>query len=196
MKDMTRTEKPLKEILSEKFQYLESLLRPGTPVESLHEAILEAGKEYYKRMALNESKQVNAQALACYYRAMTDKEGVEQVALVYLDSRLRVIALEVIGKGSIDSAPINRRLVLDGIVKHKARSVILMHNDISGSPEFSEADKKTTRLLYYALASFSINLVDHIVIGNQTGAWVSAYENGDILKFEKEFESKIKSLIF
>ena len=58
------------------------------------------------------------------------------------------------------------REVIEGALKHNAVSLIFVHNHPSGNPEPSASDRELTRELVYAGKIMRLNVLDHIIIGD------------------------------
>ena len=91
----------------------------------------------------------------------------ETFACLFLDTRHRVLAFEVIAEGTIDRAAVYPREVVRKVIDHNAAAVILCHNHPSGNPAPSEADKALTRQLAAALALIDVNVLDHFIVAGQ-----------------------------
>lgn len=89
----------------------------------------------------------------------------EVFALLYLDSRHRVLDFEVLFFGSIDGASVYPREVVVKALAHNAAAVILSHNHPSGDPEPSGADRMLTTRLIEVLALVEVRVLDHIIVG-------------------------------
>ena len=89
----------------------------------------------------------------------------EEVQLLLLDTRHRVIKSEVISKGGLASAGIYPRDMARTALKYNASAVILAHNHQSGDAKPSPDDLQTTKSLQKAFEMLGIELVDHLVIG-------------------------------
>ncbi|MFW3895225.1 JAB domain-containing protein [Pseudomonas bharatica] len=89
----------------------------------------------------------------------------EVFALLYLDSRHRVLDFEVLFFGSIDGATVYPREVVVKALAHNAAAVILSHNHPSGCPEPSGADRVLTTQLIEVLALVEVRVLDHIIVG-------------------------------
>ncbi|MES2490566.1 MAG: DNA repair protein RadC [Pseudomonadota bacterium] len=100
----------------------------------------------------------------------------EVFAILFLDTRHRVIAFEELARGSLDGAAVYPREVLKAALKHNAAAVILAHNHPSGVAEPSAADRVLTTKLQAALSAVDIRVLDHLVIGE--GAPASFAERG------------------
>ena len=53
------------------------------------------------------------------------------------------------------------------VMMFKAAKIILAHNHPSGNPTPSQSDCEITRLLKETLAHIDIQVIDHIIVGNQ-----------------------------
>ena len=100
----------------------------------------------------------------------------EVFACVFLDNRHRVICYEELFFGTIDSASVHARELVQQSLQHNASAVILAHNHPSGVAEPSNADRDLTKQLQKALSLIDVRVLDHIVIGD--GATVSFAERG------------------
>ena len=87
-------------------------------------------------------------------------------AVLFLDSRHRVIAFEELFKGSINSAEVHPRELIKRVLHFNAAAVILAHNHPSGIAEPSQADREITQRLRAALALVDVRLLDHMVVGD------------------------------
>ena len=100
----------------------------------------------------------------------------EEFACLFLDTRHRVLALETLFQGTIDSAVIYPREVVKRALELNAAAVIISHNHPSGDASPSEADIRITHEIRDALKLLDIRLLDHMVIGK--GEVVSLAERG------------------
>ena len=94
-------------------------------------------------------------------------QGLERevFACLFLDSRHRILALENLFYGTIDSAAVYPREVVKRGLSLNAAAVILAHNHPSGDPEPSQADIRITRTIKDALGLVDIRVLDHMVVG-------------------------------
>ena len=100
----------------------------------------------------------------------------EVFAVLFLDSQLRLVAMEEMFQGSLNSTAVYPREVVKRGLHYGAASVILAHNHPSGVAEPSRADETLTRRLIEALALVEIRVMDHLIVGN--GSVVSLAERG------------------
>ena len=95
-------------------------------------------------------------------------EQREVFAVLFLDNQHQVLSFERLFLGTLDSAAVYPRIVVEQTIKHQAAAVILTHNHPSGLAKPSTADKKITDKLIRALALIDVRVLDHMIIaGNQ-----------------------------
>lgn len=102
--------------------------------------------------------------------------NVETVFLLCLDAKGKIIGCPMIGEGSVNSASISVRKIVEIAINSNATSVVLAHNHPSGVAIPSIDDIQTTKRLGKALSAVEIILVDHLVFGD--GDFVSIAQSG------------------
>jgi DNA repair protein RadC len=100
----------------------------------------------------------------------------ELFCCLHLDNRHRLLAFEVLFRGTIDGASVHPREVVKQALAHNAAAMILAHNHPSGVPEPSRADELITRRLREALQLVDIPVLDHLIVAGN--ACVSLAERG------------------
>jgi DNA repair protein RadC len=90
---------------------------------------------------------------------------VECFYVAHLNTRRRLIGVEFVSHGTLDTILVHSRQVFRGAIVINAHSIILCHNHPSGDPSPSEADIKVTRDLQHGGRLLKIDLLDHIVLG-------------------------------
>lgn len=103
-------------------------------------------------------------------------ERDEVVYIVCLDAKHKVINCKLLFRGSVNTANINIRKVVETALAYNSMSIILSHNHISGIALPSQEDKDTTRKLIDALKTVDVTLTDHIIVAD--GDFVSMADNG------------------
>lgn len=89
----------------------------------------------------------------------------EHFAVIYLNARNRIIAVETIQEGIVNQAVVYPRKVLEKALSRKASAIILVHNHPSGHVRPSDADIRLTRILQDAARVMDIALHDHLIVG-------------------------------
>mgnify|MGYP003307080672 CR=1 FL=1 len=100
----------------------------------------------------------------------------ETVFLLSLDAKCKVISCKMVGEGSVNSAGVPIRRIVELALGEGATTVVLAHNHPSGVALPSEEDKATTLRLARALAAVEITLIDHMVIADDD--FVSMVQSG------------------
>ena len=100
----------------------------------------------------------------------------ETVYILCLDAKCKVLCCKEVGEGSINSAAVPIRRIVELALGANATSVILAHNHPSGMAIPSGEDHLTTARLAAALASVDIELVDHLVVADED--FVSMRQSG------------------
>lgn len=98
-------------------------------------------------------------------RKLRDKKN-EIFAALFLDNQHRVLAYEELFTGTINTANIHPRPIIERTLALNAAALILAHNHPSGHAEASQQDFETTKRLLNALALVDARLLDHVVIGD------------------------------
>ena len=93
---------------------------------------------------------------------------VETFQSVLLNTRRRLIRVEQISQGTLDTILVHPREVFRGAIAANASALILVHNHPSGDPTPSEADIKATRDLIRAGQLLKIEVLDHVILGRAT----------------------------
>ncbi len=101
---------------------------------------------------------------------------VETVFMLCLNANCNVISCREIGEGSINSAVISPRRVVEVALEEKASTVVLAHNHPSGVALPSKEDIQVTRRLAAALAAVDVVLFDHLVVSEDD--FVSMAQSG------------------
>ncbi len=100
----------------------------------------------------------------------------EHFRVVFLDTRNQVLGTETIYIGSLNSSHIRVAEVFRDAIKRNCAAIIVAHNHPSGDPSPSPEDVSVTRELASAGELLDIELLDHLIIGQQR--FVSLRERG------------------
>ena len=90
----------------------------------------------------------------------------EIFSVVFLDTKHRVISIEELFRGTINTASVFPREIVKRALNLGAAAIIAVHNHPSGNPEPSSEDKHVTTDLKNACALMEIALLDHVVVGS------------------------------
>jgi DNA repair protein RadC len=93
---------------------------------------------------------------------------VEHFQIVLLNTRRKLIKIEKISQGTLDTILVHPREVFKPAIAVNAAAVVLAHNHPSGDPMPSEADIKVTRDLIRAGQLLKIEVLDHVILGRNS----------------------------
>lgn len=100
-----------------------------------------------------------------YLKISMGREKVEQVRILFLDTKLRLIADELQQRGTVNHTPLYPREVVRRALELNASSLILVHNHPSGDTNPSREDIEMTREISDALGKIGIAVHDHVIVG-------------------------------
>ena len=104
-------------------------------------------------------------ALLDYCRAAMQFEGREQFRVLFLDKKNKLLADEVMGKGTVDRAPVYPREIIRRALVHEATAIILVHNHPSGDPTPSRQDIDLTNTIITTAKAIDVVVHDHLIVG-------------------------------
>lgn len=92
----------------------------------------------------------------------------EVFVVAFLDTQHRVLAVEEMFRGTIDSAEVHPREVVRAALRRNAAACVFAHNHPSGNPEPSAGDRALTIRLKQALALVEVRVLDHLVVAERS----------------------------
>jgi DNA repair protein RadC len=111
-----------------------------------------------------------------YLFAAMAHEPVEQLRILYLNTRNRLLLDETVAEGSVNVAPVYPREIVRRSLEVGATALILAHNHPSGDPRPSREDIRVTRLVAAASGALDISLHDHVIVARS--GWISLRAEG------------------
>lgn len=100
----------------------------------------------------------------------------ETVVILCLDAKCKPLCCREVGEGSVNSAGVPIRRIVEVALSVNATTVVLAHNHPSGLAIPSGEDVVTTRRVARALEAVEIILADHIIVAD--GDYVSLLQSG------------------
>lgn len=105
------------------------------------------------------------------YRAITvitsvEEEAQEVFGVLVLNTKNKIVAVHEISRGTLTSSMVHPREVFKPALLHNAAAIVCFHNHPSGDPEPSKEDIKTTKRLVEAGKIMGIEILDHIIVGD------------------------------
>lgn len=111
-----------------------------------------------------------------YLTAVLAHEPVEQARILFLDTRNRLIADEIQGRGTVNATMVYPREIVRRALELNATGVLLVHNHPSGDPAASREDMAMTQAVQRATSALGIELHDHVIIAGTR--WISFRREG------------------
>lgn len=102
----------------------------------------------------------------------------EVMLLLTLNTKNVITGWFEVSRGSIDTSIVHPREIFKRALTNNATSIVVAHNHPSGDPNPSKEDINITNRLKECGKLLGINLIDHIIIGDEK--YVSLKEKGII----------------
>lgn len=156
----------LTQVLEAPMEELEKVPGIGEHAATLIGLITEISRYYLVSKAANQeilkTTQECGQYMVPYFVGRRD----ETVFLLCLDAKCKVLCCKEAGRGSVNSANVSIRRIVELALGVNATTVILAHNHPSGIAVPSQEDILTTKKLAVALDSVDVVLADHVVVAD------------------------------
>lgn len=104
--------------------------------------------------------------IAAYYMEQMRHETREQVVVMMLNSKNRLLHEQVISTGTVNFSLVSPREIFLEALRYQAVTIGLVHNHPSGDPTPSREDVLITRRIKEAGELLGIYLLDHVIIGD------------------------------
>lgn len=130
-------------------------------------ACFEISKRLVKEESLNENKSVIIKTPKDLYPLLKEKIinfHKEYFMVVSLDNRNKIINIDIISIGTLNSSLIHPRETFEAAIKNHAALIIICHNHPSGELKPSEDDLTVTQNLIKAGKLLGIEVADHLII--------------------------------
>lgn len=142
-------------------------------------SIIELSKRINTKVdSINNIKFTNPDIIFEYYKDKLSNKKQEYFYAVYLNSSKIIIKEKLLFIGTINQSIANPREIFKEAYICDASSIICIHNHPSGNIFPSNEDIKFTKKLGEISVVFGVEVIDHIIIGNNK--YYSFYENGDM----------------
>ncbi|MFL1480853.1 RadC family protein [Pseudomonas grimontii] len=155
---------------------------PATPSTALtvneEQLVHQALRVLEQRLFQRGPRLQDPQNVRHYLRLALAAEKNEVFAVLFLDNQHRVLAFEPLFQGTVDSATVYPRGVVQRALAHNSAAVIFVHNHPSGSTQPSHNDIVLTQELKKLLNLIQVRVLDHFIIGE--GEPYSFAESGQL----------------
>lgn len=106
-------------------------------------------------------------AIGEYCVSLFTGETVEKAYLLCFDSKNRLQNSVLIAEGSLVTVKIDKRKIMEAIVRNNTVKLILTHNHPNGLAVPSSADVRATREIADLMREISANLMDHVIVADK-----------------------------
>ena len=106
------------------------------------------------------------ETIAQYYMEDMRHKKKEEMKLLLLNSKTKLIGESELSLGTVNTTLVSPREVFVEALRRNAVAVILLHNHPSGDPTPSKQDVLITRRVTEAGRLIGVELLDHIIIGD------------------------------
>lgn len=107
------------------------------------------------------------QTVAQYYMEDFRHSLQEQMAVMMLNTKGRLLGEQLISKGTVNASLITPREIFIEALHHHAVGILLVHNHPSGDPTPSREDIQITERIQQAGTLIGIEVLDHVIIGDK-----------------------------
>ena len=104
--------------------------------------------------------------IAEYYMEDMRHQKQECLKLLMLNTKGKLLGETELTRGTVNASLVSPREIFIEALEHGAVAIILLHNHPSGDPTPSQSDLIVTKQVKEAGKIIGIELLDHIVIGN------------------------------
>ncbi len=94
--------------------------------------------------------------------------NVEKVIIMLLDDKNKVLNISQIGSGGINGVSLLIPDIINLVLRHSAKKLVIAHNHPSGNAAPSDRDIQITNSLVRSLELINAELVDHIVVADES----------------------------
>ena len=137
-------------------------------------AAIELGKRVYTANIEEKIVLTNTDVVHKYFAPLIAKESQENLLVILLDNKNRLLSYKVMFKGTSESSLVDVKEVFNYAVRERAAKLIIMHNHPSGLISPSKADIELTNTLNLSGRIIGMPLVDHLITNGKT--YYSFYE--------------------
>ena len=148
----------------------------GEAAASLIKLVPQVARRYGISRARESDVIADSKAAGAYLAPMFMAAREEQVYLLCLDAKCKVLGCAQLCRGSVNSAGFSIRHAAETALTFNATSVILAHNHTSGIAIPSQEDIYTTKKVASAMKTLDVILADHLIVAD--GDWVSLADSG------------------
>lgn len=139
----------------------------GRAKASLLISALELGRRRQREMAHDANPMIDSSFLAFeLIKSNLMDLPHEEFWIIHLNRASKLIRMEKLSMGGLYGAYVDPKIIFKSALELLSSSLVLVHNHPSGQLKPSEADKKLTSRLVEIGRFLDIQILDHLIIGN------------------------------
>lgn len=115
----------------------------------------------------------------------------EVFKVLFLNRKNELVLDQDVFLGSLTGSAVYPREIMTLALENRAAALVFVHNHPSGDPSPSIEDRNLTRDLVWAARLLMVQVLDHVIIGNNT--YYSFADEGLIRTFMREYEQRFDS---
>ncbi len=166
----------LDKVMEASVQELETVEGIGSHISTFFQLLPEVSRYYHRLRASRTEVMDTIHDCGEYMLPRFMDQKNEMVYLLCMDAKRKVLSCDFIGEGSVNSASVPIRRIVETALRAGASVVVLGHNHPSGLALPSGEDVHTTKMLAKGLCAVDIILFDHLVFADDE--YVSMAQSG------------------
>ncbi|MDO5381834.1 MAG: DNA repair protein RadC [Eubacteriales bacterium] len=147
----------------------------GTAKAVQIKCICELSRRISKQSAFSNINFSSPESIAGYYMEDLRHLDKEHLILSMLDTKLKLIRDVTLSVGTVNGSLLSTREIFIEALKNRAVYIVLLHNHPSGDSTPSGCDIETTKKVCEAGRLLGIQLIDHIIIGDNNYTSLKEY---------------------
>lgn len=129
-------------------------------------AAVELGRRTLARRPAARTLITDPRSAAAFLMPRFSGRAVEQLGIVLLDSKHRVLRTAIVAVGTLNTSAVEPREVFREAAIGGAAAIVMFHNHPSGDPTPSADDGELTHRLVAAGELMGIDVIDHVILGD------------------------------
>jgi len=154
-------------------------------------ASIEMGRRTIYSSRAEKQKILNSKDAFLLFEPLLKELGKENFMVMLLNNQNNLITIRRIGEGTVNSASVYPRELIEIAIRTSAAGIILSHNHPSGNITPSPADKRLTMNMLVLGDLSGIILHDHIIIGSN--GYYSFADEGILSYMRQQFARAIQT---
>jgi DNA repair protein RadC len=175
-KELFKRFKGLKGVLDAPVESLTEVKGVGRRTALLMKLVKDMGMLYLKEQQVTKQQLGSPRQIVDYLRVAFGSLKDEHFIVLFLNANSEIVAEELISVGTVNETVVQPRKIFEKALKHKATSMILVHNHPGGTLKPTPEDINLTKRLLDLSYGLGIRILDHLIV--TSNGYVSFLEKG------------------